>query len=139
MKIFTKKNFFRNLPLTFLPSIWFMAADSLRVHSATTLARCSFMKSMNALSGFLMWCFSFLDVFNGRSCGSPRQLSMSCLQAESRNARLSIHKLDIGNHLKKFRQLQKRELCFQRGNGLKPYGRFFSDLVSAPSKTSKEI
>lgn len=42
---------------TRLPRIWLMAALSFSVHSATTLARISFMYSMNALSGFLMWGF----------------------------------------------------------------------------------
>ena len=40
---------------TFLPRIWLMAADSLRVHSSMTRCRFSFMKSMNALSGFLTY------------------------------------------------------------------------------------
>lgn len=42
---------------TLLPRIWLMAALSLSVHSATTLALISFMYSMNAFSGFLMWGF----------------------------------------------------------------------------------
>jgi len=41
--------------MTFLPRIWLMAADSLRVHSSMTRCRFSFMKSMNALSGFLTY------------------------------------------------------------------------------------
>ena len=45
---------------TLRPSTWLMAADSLRVHSSTTLARISFMNSMNALSGFLMCSGFFL-------------------------------------------------------------------------------
>jgi hypothetical protein len=32
-----------------------MAADSLRVHSSMTVCRISFMKSMKALSGFLIF------------------------------------------------------------------------------------
>ena len=43
------------------PSIWLIAALSLSVHSATTLARWSFMKSIKALSGFLMWTFFSLS------------------------------------------------------------------------------
>lgn len=45
--------------LTRRPKIWLMAADSLSVHSATTCALISFMKSMKALSGFFMWFFFF--------------------------------------------------------------------------------
>ena len=41
---------------TLRPRIWLMAADSLSVHSSTTFDLISFMNSMNAFSGFLMWC-----------------------------------------------------------------------------------
>ena len=40
--------------LTLLPRIWLMAALSFSVHSATTLARISFIYSMKAFRGFLM-------------------------------------------------------------------------------------
>ena len=43
--------------LTRLPRIWLMAALSFRVHSATTLALISFMYSMKAFRGFLIWGF----------------------------------------------------------------------------------
>lgn len=45
--------------LTRRPSIWFMAADSFKVHSATTLARISFMYNINAFNGFLICGFFF--------------------------------------------------------------------------------
>jgi len=48
------------LSLTRRPSIWLIAALSLSVHSATTLARISFMYNMKAFSGFLM-CGFFLS------------------------------------------------------------------------------
>lgn len=38
--------------LTFLPRIWLMAADSLRVHSAITFGLISFMNNIKAFSGF---------------------------------------------------------------------------------------
>lgn len=44
-------------PLTRRPRIWLMAALSFRVHSATTLALISFIYSMKAFRGFLMWGF----------------------------------------------------------------------------------
>lgn len=43
--------------LTRRPKIWLIAALSFRVHSATTLARISFMYNINAFRGFLMWGF----------------------------------------------------------------------------------
>jgi hypothetical protein len=48
------------MPPTRLPSIWLIAALSFSVHSATTLARISFMYNMKAFSGFLM-CGFFLS------------------------------------------------------------------------------
>lgn len=41
--------------LTLRPSIWLIAADSLSVHSSITVCLISFMNTMNALRGFLMW------------------------------------------------------------------------------------
>ena len=54
--------------LTLRPRIWFIAADSFSVHSETTLALCSFMYSINAFSGFLMWGFFDFGFFCGASC-----------------------------------------------------------------------
>ena len=45
------------LLLTRLPRIWLIAALSFRVHSATTLALISFIYSMKAFRGFLIWGF----------------------------------------------------------------------------------
>ena len=45
--------------LTRRPSIWLMAALSFSVHSATTLARISFMYNMNAFKGFFICGFFF--------------------------------------------------------------------------------
>lgn len=45
--------------LTRRPSIWFMAADSFNVHSATTFARISFIYNINAFNGFLICGFFF--------------------------------------------------------------------------------
>lgn len=50
------------MELTRLPSIWLMAADSLRVHSATTFALISFMYSMKALRGFFICGFLFCSL-----------------------------------------------------------------------------
>ncbi len=47
--------------LTFLPNIWLIAADSFNVHSATTLARISFIYNINAFNGFLI-CGFFLSL-----------------------------------------------------------------------------
>lgn len=57
---------------TLRPRIWLIAALSFSVHSATTLARISFIYSMKAFRGFLMWgllgscsflcsCWDFLE------------------------------------------------------------------------------
>lgn len=46
-----------SVALTRLPRIWLMAALSFRVHSATTLALISFIYSMKAFRGFLIWGF----------------------------------------------------------------------------------
>lgn len=62
------------------PRIWLMAALSFSVHSATTLALISFMYSMKALSGFLMWGFFSSSFFTatgdflegeGQGSGTP--------------------------------------------------------------------
>lgn len=41
--------------LTLRPRIWLIAADSLSVLSSITFCRCSFMKSINAFSGFFTY------------------------------------------------------------------------------------
>lgn len=61
-----------NQKRTLRPRIWLIAALSFSVHSATTLARISFIYSMKAFRGFLMWgllgscsflcsCWDFLE------------------------------------------------------------------------------
>lgn len=67
---FVKRKIFKIRTLR--PRIWFIAALSFSVHSATTLARISFIYSMKAFRGFLMWgllgscsflcsCWGFLE------------------------------------------------------------------------------
>lgn len=56
---------FKKCVNTRLPRIWLIAALSFNVHSATTLARISFMYNMNAFKGFFIWGFfssSFLTI-----------------------------------------------------------------------------
>lgn len=55
------------MPLTRRPNIWLIAALSLSVHSATTLARISFMYNMKAFRGFLM-CGFFLSEKKKQTC-----------------------------------------------------------------------
>ena len=45
--------------LTLLPKIWLIAADSFKVHSATIFGLISFMYSMKAFNGFLIWVVRF--------------------------------------------------------------------------------
>ena len=47
--------------LTLRPNNWLIAADSLSVHSAWTTGLISFMYSMNAFRGFLIWVSFFLS------------------------------------------------------------------------------
>lgn len=64
-----------------------MAADSLSVHSATTCALISFIKSMKALSGFFMWFFFFSSGGWWPEFGPPppywsKELFLQCIKVE---------------------------------------------------------
>ena len=83
--------YLRNFQLTRRPRIWFMAADSFRVHSSITFCLISFIKSMKALSGFFIRGFLVSGTDEGD--GTPFELLSEgwwvkygcCLQGRNEN------------------------------------------------------